>query len=151
MLEQRGIRYQELHHPEAFTAQQVAQAEHVSGHHVAKVVVIMADGRPYELVLPASRRVMLDRVREALGANDVRLASEAEMERLFADCEVGAIPPLPAGGQVSMIMDETMRVPGDIVFQSGTHTDAVRMQFEDWFRMANPRLASFSELARTIH
>src|SRR6266511_1629868 len=34
-LEHQGVAYQELHHPEAYTAQAVAQQEHVSGHRVA--------------------------------------------------------------------------------------------------------------------
>jgi Ala-tRNA(Pro) deacylase len=55
MLELRGIAFEEMHHPEAYTAQEVAQREHFSGHHVAKVVVVIADGRPVELILPASR------------------------------------------------------------------------------------------------
>ena len=55
ILEKRGITYEETHHPVAFTAQQVAQSEHISGNCVAKVVVAMADGRPVELILPASR------------------------------------------------------------------------------------------------
>ena len=58
-LDRRGVAYEERHHADAYTAQEVAQKEHVSGHHVAKVVCVMADGRPYELVLPASRRVVL--------------------------------------------------------------------------------------------
>src|SRR2546423_6015465 len=93
-LDQRGIRYEELHHPDAYTAQQMAQKEHVSGHRVAKVVAVMADGRPVELVLPASRRVVLDRVRDVLGAGDVRLATEDELGQCFTDCEPGAVPAL---------------------------------------------------------
>src|SRR5204863_8630604 len=91
-LNQRCIPYEERHHTDAYTAQQVAQYEHVSGNRVAKVVCVMADGRPVELVLPASRRVMLDQVRQVLGARQVRLASESEMQECFADCELGAIP-----------------------------------------------------------
>ena len=49
MLEKRGVAYEELHHRVAFTAQEVAQSEHVSGHCLAKVVVAMADGQPVEL------------------------------------------------------------------------------------------------------
>ena len=42
-----GIPFEEMHHPEAYTGQKVAQrAQHFSGHRVAKVVVVMADGRP---------------------------------------------------------------------------------------------------------
>src|SRR5438270_10653303 len=91
-LDQRGIAYEELHHAEAYTAQEVAQREHISGHRVAKVVCVMADGRPIELVLPASRRVMLDWVQELLGANELRLATEEELGMYFTECELGAIP-----------------------------------------------------------
>jgi len=56
MLELRGIPFEELHHSEVYTMQEVAKREHFSGHRVAKVVVVMADGHPVELVLPANRR-----------------------------------------------------------------------------------------------
>ena len=79
MLDKWGVAYESLHHRIAFTAQEVAQSQHVSGNSLAKVVVIIADGRPVELILPASRRAELDRVRKLLGANVIRLASEAEM------------------------------------------------------------------------
>ncbi len=144
LLDGGGVAYEELHHPAAYTAQAVAEREHVTGHRVAKVVVVMADGRPVELILPASRRVLLDRVREVLGTDDVRLASEDEMERRFTDCEPGAIPALRHWQEVDVIMDDSLRIPGDIVFQAGTHCDAIRMPFADWFRMVNPRVERFS-------
>jgi Ala-tRNA(Pro) deacylase len=143
----RGVTFEETHHPEVFTAQQVAQREHVSGHRVAKVVVAMVDGRPVELILPASRRVCLDRVAELLGAHEVRLATEPEMARYFTDCEPGAIPPLRHWQGVEVIMDASMQVPGTILFQAGTHSDAVCMRFEDWFQLVNPPVASFTEPA----
>lgn len=146
MLEARGIPFEELHHPDAFTAQQVAQHEHFSGHRVAKVVVAMVDGRPVELILPASRRVRLDRVRDLLGAGAVRLASEDEIERIFTDCETGAIPALRHWRDVEVLMDAAMNVGvGDVLLQAGTHHDAVRMRFDDWFNLVNPRVGDFSE------
>ncbi len=144
-LDRKGVAYQELHHPDAYTAQELAQREHVSGHRVAKVVGILADGRPIELVLPASRRVQLDRVRELLGAREVRLASEQELERHFPDCELGAIPALRHWGEVDVIMDGNLCCGGDIVILGGTHQDAIRMRFDDWFDMVGPRVELFSE------
>lgn len=147
-LTQGGVPFEELHHPEAYTAQAVAQREHVSGHRVAKVVVVIADGRPVELILPASRHVVFDRVRELLGAHAVRLATEDEMDRHFTGCERGAIPALRHWRDTDVLMDEALRRPGDIVFQAGTHSDAIRLRFDDWFRLVRPRVESFSEPLR---
>jgi Ala-tRNA(Pro) deacylase len=146
-LEGRGIPYTELHHSRAYTSQEVAQREHVSGHRVAKVVVAMADGKPVELVLPASRRVALEQLRELLGARDVRLATETEIERYFNDCEVGAIPPLRHWQDIEVLMDSTLGAEDDILFQAGTHEDAVLLRFADWQNAVNPRIGTFSEPA----
>src|SRR5260370_42222344 len=104
-LNQRGIDFEERHHPDAYTAQQGAQQELVSGHRVAKVVGAIADGEPIELILRASRRVRLDWVQELLGADDIRLATEDELSEYFADCEVGAIPALRHWRGVDVLMD----------------------------------------------
>jgi Ala-tRNA(Pro) deacylase len=151
MLELRGIPFEELHHSEVFTAQEVAQREHMTGHRVAKVVVVMADGRPMELILPASRNVDLDRVRAVLHAQEVRLATELEMERFFTDCEVGAIPALRHWKDVDILMDRSLNVEGKILFQAGTHVDALRLNFRDWYEMVNPQVASFSEPGEVAH
>jgi Ala-tRNA(Pro) deacylase len=147
LLELRGIPFEDLHHAEAYTAQDVAHREHVSGHRVAKVVVVIADGRPVELILPASRRVDLGQVRSVLAASAVRLATEDEMQKCFSDCEVGAIPPLRHWQDVAVLMDRALTVEGDIVFQAGTHQDAVRLKFRDWFELVNPQVVTISETA----
>jgi Ala-tRNA(Pro) deacylase len=147
MLELCGIPFEELHHSEVYTAQEVAQREHVSGHRMAKVVVAMADGRPVELILPASRHVDLNRVRTVLHAHEIRLATEEEMEKFFTDCEVGAITALRHWKDVDVLMDRSLNVEGDILSQAGTHADAVRLNFRDWYELVKPQVATFSESA----
>ena len=146
-LQLRGIPFEELHHAEVYTAQEVAQREHVSGHRLAKVVVVLVDGRPVELILPASRHVDLQRVRLILKAKEVRLAREEEMEKFFNDCELGAVPALRHWKGVDVLMDRSMNVEGKIVFQAGTHQDAVRLNFRDWYELVQPQVATFSEPA----
>jgi len=145
MLEKRGVQYEELRHPVAFTAQEVAQSEHVSGHCLAKVVVVMADERPVELILPASRRILLGRVRTLVEADEVRLASEAETNRIFTDCETGAIPPLRHWRDVAVLMDASLSNARELVFQAGTHEDAIRLKFQDWLSLVNPRVEFFTQ------
>jgi len=144
-LDRRGISYEETHHPDAFTAQEVAHQEHVSGHRVAKVVCILADGWPFELVLPASRRVMLGWVRDLLGARELRLASEEELAEYFPGCELGALPALRYWEGVEVIADGHLNQDGEILILGGTHRDSVRVNFDDWFDLVNPRVELISE------
>jgi len=145
-LEQRGIAFKEIPHREVFTSQEVAQSEHISGHRLAKVVVIIADGCPIELVVPASRRVVLEKAQQMLGCDQVRLASEAELDQIFNDVDTGALPALRHWQGVEVIMDESMRVNGEITLLGGTHRDTVRLAFSDWYNMVQPRVGSFTEL-----
>lgn len=144
MLESGHVAYQESRHATAITAQEVAEKEHISGRRTAKVVVLIADGRPAQLVLPASLDVDLAAARRALGAREARLATEAEMEDLFRDCELGAEPPLPHWPGVELWADEALLAEPEILFQAGTHQDAVRMATRDWAALTNPKAASFA-------
>src|SRR5437870_4940844 len=92
-LERENVRYEVLTHRETFTAPELAEVLHVPGMGTAKVVVVKADERFVMMVLPANWKVDFKRIREILGTRRVRLASESEVERLFPDCEVGAMPP----------------------------------------------------------
>jgi Ala-tRNA(Pro) deacylase len=143
-LHRHHIPFEEVQHNAAYTAQELAQQEHTSGHKVAKLVVVIADGHPHGLILPASRKILLHRVREALGATYVRLASEGELRSFCSDCDVGATPPIPHWPNIKLLMDECMKVPGDILFQAGTHLDGIKVKFDDWFHWVKPDVASFS-------
>ena len=73
------------------------------------------------------------------------------MEKCFTDCEVGAIPALRHWQDVSVLMDRSLNGEGDIVFQAGTHADAVRLNFRDWYKMVDPQVATFSEPGEVAH
>jgi hypothetical protein len=48
-------------------------------------------------------------------------------------------------------MDRSLNVEGDILFQAGTHSDAVRLSFRDWYELVNPQVATFSEPEEVAH
>ena len=91
-LEQAAVPYSFQEHRTVFTAQEVAQTEHIPGHMMAKPVIVNADGNLAMLVLPATEKVDLRKASEVLHAKSMRLASETEFQETFTDCEVGAIP-----------------------------------------------------------
>ena len=81
-LNQNKVRYEILHHPEAFTAQELAAIEHVKGKQHAKVVMVQSDGAPVMTVLPADHRVDLDKFNKLTG-KAATLATEADFKALF--------------------------------------------------------------------
>src|SRR5438876_10037628 len=91
-LDQNNVRYEILHHPEAFTAQELAAIEHVKGKQHAKVVMVKADGAKMMAVLPANQRVDLEKFDKLTGKRTA-LATEADFKALFPDCATGSMPP----------------------------------------------------------
>ena len=75
-----------------------------------------------------------------------------EFERLFPDCELGAMPPLgPLYGQ-RVFVDRALANAGDIVFEAGSHTEAVRVKFDEFARAVQPTVGDIGRLrVRMIH
>lgn len=143
-LREQGVSFQAQQHPIAYTAQDVAAKEHVPGKLVAKVVVVFADTRPVMLVLPAPYRVDLNRIGQALGSKEVRLADEVELRALFPDCDVGAMPPFGALYQLPVYVDQSLEEDEYIVFPVGSHTETMRLAYADFARLAKPTVTGFA-------
>lgn len=129
-------------HPRAYTAREVAAAEHLPPREVAKTVVVLGDGVYSMIVVPASRLVDLPEVRTALGLAQVRLATENELRKLFPDCELGAMPPLGPLYNMPVYLDGTLAGQDTLAFNAGTHNDVVHMQTAEFRRLARPHIVS---------
>ena len=98
----------------------------------------MADGRPILVVLPASSRVDLAAMRSLAGAREVRLATEQEFSGLYPECETGAMAPLGPLYNQPVYVDDSLAEDPEIVFQAGTHVDAIRIRFVDFVKPVHP-------------
>jgi Ala-tRNA(Pro) deacylase len=146
-LNQHKVRYELLHHPEAFTAQELAAIEHVKGKQHAKVVMVKSDGAPLMAVLPADHRVDLEKFRQLTGKTTA-LAAEADFKALFPDCATGSMPPFGNLYGVETYVDQSLTENETIVFEAGTHSDAMKMRYGDFARVANPKVAEFAVKSR---
>src|SRR4030042_3837928 len=135
-LRENKVPFQVQHHPVAYTAQEVAAAEHIPGRMLAKVVMILGDGVLSMFVLPAPARVDLDRAAGVLGAKEARLAQEETFADRFPGCEVGAMPPFGNLYDLPLYVDEALAEDETIVFNAGTHMDTVSMTYVDFERLA---------------
>lgn len=143
-LDASGVKYEITVHPVAYTAQDVAASEHLSGYQVAKVVMAVVDGQLVMLVLPAPHRVDLDRLKQALGVGTVRLAEEREFSSLFPDCDVGAMPPFGNLYDLTVYADPGLTAHPQIVFNAGSHRETMAIAYADFQRLVHPQVIDFS-------
>jgi len=148
-LNEKKIGYEILHHPEAFTAQTIAAAEHVKGRHHAKVVMVKSGGEHLMTVLPADSRVDLEKL-EKLTGKSTSLEREAEFKDLFPDCAPGTMPPFGDLYGVQTYVDRNLASEDYIVFEAGTHTDAIRLAYSDYERAAKPRVEVFAVKLQSV-
>ncbi|MBM3861603.1 MAG: deacylase [Verrucomicrobia bacterium] len=142
-LNQHKVRYTVLHHPEAFTAQELSAIEGIKGRYHAKVVMVKTGDQMIMAVLPADHRIELERIERLSGARAL-LATEAEFKDTFPDCAVGTMPPFGKLYDVPTWVDKSLTEDDYIVFEAGTHTDAIRMSYADYARLAEPTVADFA-------
>ena len=143
-LDKNSIKYTTITHSKAYTAQEMAQTMHVPGRELAKSVVIKIDGKPGLAVLPASQHIDFEKMRNALGSKGIEMVSEGEFEGYFPNCELGGMPPLGNRFNLSVFVSRDLRDDEEIVFNAGTHVDAIRMLYSDFERLVQPVICEFS-------
>ncbi|HEY0945959.1 MAG TPA: YbaK/EbsC family protein [Opitutaceae bacterium] len=142
-LDGHDIKYVSIQHSAAYTAPEVAASAHVSGRDFAKTVIVKIEGDMAMVVLPASRRLVLTDLREMLETDHVRLASEAEFKDTFPDCELGAMPPFGNLYGIKTYVTANLADEPEIAFNAGTHTEVIKMAYEDFERLVSPTVIDF--------
>lgn len=148
-LDDHKVRYQILRHDRALTAQEVAQSVHITGKEVAKCVMVLSDGQMLMAVIPAPRRLSLEKLKAHTRSREVRLAREDEFRQIFPECELGAMPPFGNVYGLPVYMDKSLERYPEIVFNACTHTEVLKMSRQDFEALVKPTAGEFSELVPT--
>jgi Ala-tRNA(Pro) deacylase len=133
-----------LSHGVAFRATEVAARAVVPCTQMAKPVLVNIDGALAMAVVPADERVDLARLREMTDAGSVVLATESEFADRFPECELGAMPPFGNLYGMPLYVDGALAADGALCFNAGSHTELLRMRWEDFERLANPVVADLA-------
>lgn len=143
-LTRNGVQAKTMSHSTAYTSQEVAAAQHVSGKRMAKVVIVRAGERNVMAVLPANEHIDFRKLESALGPGPARLAGEDEFGDIFPDCDLGAMPPFGNLYDLPVYVDTSLASVPEIVFQVGTHRDTFAVPFADFARLAQPVTLDFT-------
>ncbi len=143
-LDRNRVRYLVISHSPAYTAQGIAGLTHISGKELAKTVIVKLDGSLAMAVIPAKFHVDLLLLKRVAGAKNVALATEDEFRDRFPECETGAMPPFGNLYGLPIYAEESLEKDKEIAFNAGTHRELIRMSWEEYKRLVQPRIAQFA-------
>ncbi len=150
-LERHKIYYQVVVHPKTFTSMETAQAGHIPGRALAKVVMAYSKGKDIMVVIPSNRVVDLLKLSTALGTHDVRLEKEREFKSAFPGCEAGALPPLGPLYHMPCYVDETLKENEHIYLNAGNHEECLQVETRQFLKAVKAIEGDYSVAGAMLH
>jgi Ala-tRNA(Pro) deacylase len=140
-LDMAGIAYELLEHAPTDRASDEATALGISPGEVAKTIVVTAGEGNVRVLLPASERLDMHKLRDLLEAGkELHLLTEAALNEDYPDFELGAVPPL-GGRDDAVIVDRRLAELDQVVFEAGSHDRSVRVSAPDLISATGARIA----------
>lgn len=133
-LSEQGLDYEVITHEPTVHSQQTAEAARIPGDRLAKGVVMKDDQGPMLAVIPASHSVDVDRLNDLTGRH-LALMPEAELARLFTDCEIGAVPAAGSAYGLPTVTDSKLLTQPEVWFEGGDHESLLRVTGSTFRRM----------------
>jgi Ala-tRNA(Pro) deacylase len=134
-----------VEHEPTQTAAAEARAAGMPPAHVAKTVVLHDPEGLRLAVIPASERLDLHKVKQALGSRGLRLVTEQEMAERFHGFEVGAVPPFGPMFDALELVDERLLDQDRILCSGGDHEHAILVDPRDVVQAGQARVADICE------
>ena len=145
-LREAGVEFELLPHSRTETARGEAVALGVMPQTVAKTIVVCDDaGARVRAVIPASSRLVLADVAEAIGAKTVALVHEEDLVDAYPDFELGAVPPFGGPEGELAVVDRRLAECEHVVLEAGVHDASLRLRTEDLLTVADAKLAEIAE------
>ena len=141
LLDEAKVPYEIYNHALAYTAQEIAARQHVSGNDLAKVVMIEADDQLVMAVVRGNDKIDLRTVEENLNLRHARLATEEEFISRFPECEIGAMPPFGNLFGLKVFVDPALAKDEHIYFNAGNHVQTVCVRYKDFAKLVQPQVA----------
>ncbi|HEY7381891.1 MAG TPA: YbaK/EbsC family protein [Gaiella sp.] len=140
-LDEAGIAYEVLEHPRTDTAAAEAAALGLEQDEVAKTIVVSGTAGNVRVVVPASERIDMHKLRELLDAGkEAHLLAEGDLAREYPEFELGAVPPV-GGRDDAVIVDRRVAERSAVVLEAGTHDHSVRLATADLVALTHARIA----------
>ncbi|TML94021.1 MAG: YbaK/EbsC family protein [Actinobacteria bacterium] len=144
-LDEAGVSYELLPHAHTESALAEAQALGVSPDDVAKTLIVKTPEGYVRVVLPASARLDLRKLREIHGGgrHALHLATEEDLRRDYPEFELGAVPPV-SGRRDPVVVDLSVANRESVVIEAGSHDESLRLAGADLVHVAGAAVTDIS-------
>ncbi len=140
LLDKNKIQYKLFEHPPVHTSEEASKVRGVPLHSGAKAMIVRSEGRFYEFVLAADKKLDLNAVKRILNTNSASLASKEEVLEV-TDCVPGSVPPF--AWNIPVYADNSLAEV--INFNAGLLEKSLQMSLSDWKKVVRPIEESFGK------
>jgi Ala-tRNA(Pro) deacylase len=141
VLDEAGVQYELLSHAHTERAADEAEALGLPPSAVAKTLVLAGPTGRLRVVLPASERIDLSKVRDYIeGGKDIHLASEDEHAHEYPEFELGAVPPFGGAAGDRVLIDSRVARQHSVVLEAGSHEQSLRLETVDLLKLTEAEI-----------
>jgi len=143
-LEEHGVR--STLHPvdeRGARAQGAAEALGVSLPQIVKSLLFIADGKPVLVLVPGDRRADVQRLKDHLNAQSVRIANRERVEQ-ETGFGVGAVPPVGHARPIPTWLDERLMAHETVYTSAGAKDRLLAIAPTDLLRVSDGQIADIT-------
>ena len=141
-LDSSNIKYEVIEHEPVFTSEDAARVRGADLKIGAKSMIIRSEGKFYNFVLSAAKKLDWKKIKTLLKSDSVSLASPEEVKEAI-NCEIGSVPPFGSLYHLKVYCDPFLLENEFIDFNAGLHTISINMKSNDWLKLVNPEVVDF--------
>lgn len=142
-LQGSGADFEEIVHKTVYTAYDAAQTLKKELKEVAKNLLVQADKTFALVIVPADKKIDLNKLKKALGVKKVSIPKENVMLRVFK-IKPGVITSFGKLHKVETLVDKAMLKTKKVVFSTGSATNSVLMKVKDFVQLEEAKLADIA-------
>ncbi len=136
------INYTVLPHSATFTAQHTAQAAHIKGKNLCKVIVVGDKANLAMIAIPANCILLQKSMARLLRSPGVKVIPEFQFRDRFPECEVGAMPPFGNLYGINVLIAKELTNNEMMIFNAGNHSELIQMKTSDYLKVTDAKIIS---------
>jgi len=143
-LDNNKAEYTAIEHEPMGKSEEVAKMRGVDIKTGAKSMIVRSEGRFYNFILSAAKKIDWNKVKAILKTKSVDLATAEEIMKT-TNCVIGAVPPFGNIYEIKVYCDISLLENEEINFNAGTLTNSIKMKTKEWERIVNPEICEFGK------